>query len=105
MYDLPLELVDIILQKSYLHWVLNPSTEQRNEEVIRSLISVDVCFNKRITRHRFKKTIWRYLKGEKSTKYYCKIYLGLPLPPELNILTLYQNKISDHHITFQNVTL
>jgi len=79
-YDLPLELLDVILQKSYLRWILNSSKEQRDEEVIRSLISVDICFNKRITKQRFKKVIWRYLKGEMSSKYYCKIYLGLARP-------------------------
>src|SRR6218665_1645522 len=70
MYVLPLEVLDVILQKSYLAWVFNSSTEQRDEEIIRSLISVDVCFNKRINRQRFKKEIWRYLKGEISSTYY-----------------------------------
>jgi len=63
LYDLPLEILDVILQKSYLHWILNTPTKQRDEDVIRSLISVDVCFNRRITRKRFKKAIWRYLKS------------------------------------------
>src|SRR6218665_2715383 len=60
-------MLDVILQKSYLHWILNSSTKPRDEDVIRSLISVDVCFNNRITRQRLKKTIWRYLKGEISS--------------------------------------
>ena len=63
LYDLPLEVLDTILQKSYLHWSLNSPKRQKDEEVIRSLISVDVCFNRRITRQRFKKTLWRHLKG------------------------------------------
>src|SRR6218665_3267351 len=69
LYNLPMEMLDVILQKSYLHWILNTPTKQRDEEVIRSLISVDVCFNRRITRQRFKKAIWRYLKSEMYSKY------------------------------------
>src|SRR6218665_2132605 len=61
LYELPLEMLDIILQKSYLHWILKSSTNLRDEDVLRSLMSVDLCFNRRITRQRFKKAIWRYL--------------------------------------------
>jgi len=53
--------LDIILHASYLHWVLNSSAKQRDEDVIKSLTSVDVCFYRRITRQRFRKAIWRYL--------------------------------------------
>jgi hypothetical protein len=64
LYDLPLELLDIILQKSYLCMVLFSSTKPRDEEeVIKSLRSVDVLFGQRITRQRFKKTISRQLKN------------------------------------------
>ena len=63
LYCLPMEILDIILRNSYLHWILNSPTKKRDEEVIRSLISVDVCFNRRITSQRFKKAIWRYLGG------------------------------------------
>src|SRR6218665_3393709 len=66
-------MLDVILQKSYLHWILNPSVKQRDEKVIRSLISVDVCFNQRITRQRFKKTTWRCLKGKISSLYLNRI--------------------------------
>src|SRR5688572_22104464 len=78
LYNLPLEMLDIILQKSYLHWILNSSTKQRDEEVIRSLISVDVCFNQRITRQRFKKAIWRNLKGGMLSKHCCPSYFSRP---------------------------
>jgi len=61
LYALVIEVMDIILQKSFLHWILNPSTKQNNEEIIKSLISVDVCFNRRITRQRFKQAIDRCL--------------------------------------------
>src|SRR6218665_1189910 len=61
LYEFPLEMLDIILQKSYLHWILKSSTNLRDEDVLRSLMSVDLCFNRRITRQRFKKAIWRYL--------------------------------------------
>src|SRR5688572_18889024 len=70
LYDLPLEMLDIILQKSYLHWILNSPTQQTDEEVIKSLISVDVCFNRRITRQRFKRITWHYLKGKVLSKHY-----------------------------------
>jgi len=69
-------MLDVILQKSYLHWVLNSTTKQRDEEVIRSLLSVDLCFNRRITKQWFKKTVWRYLEGEVSFIYYCQIYFS-----------------------------
>jgi len=72
LYDVPLEMLDIVLQKSYLHWILNAPTKQRDEEVVRSLISVDVCFYRRVTRQRFKKAVWRYLEGEMSSKHYCR---------------------------------
>src|SRR6218665_4209003 len=75
LYDVPLEMLDIVLQKSYLHWILNAPTKQRDEEVVRSLISVDVCFYRRVTRQRFKKATWRYLKSEMFAKYYSKTYL------------------------------
>src|SRR6218665_3466 len=70
-----MEILDVILQKSYLHWTLNTPTKPRDEDVIMSLISVDVCFNRRITRQRFKKAICRYFKGE---MYYSKTYLIRP---------------------------
>src|SRR6218665_2084173 len=69
---IPLEILDIILQKSYLHWILYSPIKKKDDDVIRSLISVDVCFNRRITKHRFKKAIWCYLKGEMYSKYYCQ---------------------------------
>jgi len=66
---LPFEVLDTILQKSYLHWILNSSANQRDEEVIRSLMSVNLCFYRRITRRRFKRSIWHYLKGWMSSKH------------------------------------
>src|SRR6218665_1418220 len=69
LYDLPMEMLDVILQKSHLHWTINSSAKQRDEDVIRSLISVDVCFNRRITRQRFKKATWRHLKSKIYSKY------------------------------------
>ena len=74
LYDLPLEMLDIILQKSYLHWSLSSSKKQKDEDVIRSLISVDVCFNRRITRQRFRKAIWRHLEGKEHFKHYNQTY-------------------------------
>ena len=68
--ELPLEMLDIILQKSYRHWIFNSLAKQKDEEAIRSLIAVDVCFNRRITRKRFKNEIWRYLKGEMSSNHH-----------------------------------
>jgi len=61
LYYLPLEIVDIIVQKSYIHWISNASSMERDKDVIRSLMAVDVCFYRRIIRQRFKKAIWRYL--------------------------------------------
>jgi len=61
--ELPLELLDAILEKSLLHWMLHSSTDQRDEDIIRALTSVDFCWLQRITRRRFKKRIWKQLKG------------------------------------------
>jgi hypothetical protein len=71
LYGLPLEMLDVILQKSYLHWALNSSMEQRDEEVVRSLASVDIFFCQSITRKRSKRAIWRCLKDfyERSKKH------------------------------------
>ena len=97
LYCLPLEVLDIILEKSYLHYILNSPAKQRGKELIRSLISVDVCFNQRITRQRFKKAIWRYLNGEVFSECYShrsqamiiaqlqyRKYLSIPLAQIIN---------------------
>src|SRR6218665_2717685 len=57
-------LLDAILEKSLLHWMLHSSTDQRDEDIIRTLTSVDFCWLQRITRRRFKKRIWKQLKGK-----------------------------------------
>jgi len=75
LYNLPLEMLDIILQKCYLRWVLHAPTYQRNEEVISSLTSVDVCFSRRMTRKRFKRTVWRYLEGDVLSYCYRPTYM------------------------------
>ena len=76
LYDFPLELLDIILHRSFLHWILSSPAKQRDEEVTRSLMSVDVCFHRRISSQRFKKAFFRYLKSEMTSELSVKfVYL------------------------------
>lgn len=63
MNSLPLELYDIILEKSLLHWDMNSSSKQDGVDVINSLASVDVCWFHRITKRRFRKRFLHRLKG------------------------------------------
>lgn len=60
---LPLNLLDIILEKSILHCILNFSSNQRDLDAITSLSSVDLYWFQQITRHSMKRKIWKRLKG------------------------------------------
>src|SRR6218665_139960 len=56
-------MLDVVLLKSLLHWMLHSPTHQRDEDIIRTLTLVDFCWFQRITKRRFKKRFWRQLKG------------------------------------------
>jgi len=64
VYQLPLEILDAVLVKSLLHWFLNSSTLQPDEDVIKALASVEFCWFKRITRRPLKNRIWQQMKGK-----------------------------------------
>ena len=56
-------MLDVVLVKSLLHWMLHSPTHQRDEDIIRTLTSVDFCWLQRITKRRFKRRIRKQLKG------------------------------------------
>lgn len=64
MYALPLELLDVILQKAVLVAMLHRSggnNHPRDSVILMALMSVDFCWFQRIRRRRFKGAIRRYL--------------------------------------------
>lgn len=67
---LPLELLDAVLEYSFLYWILNSSPQQRDKDIIKALALVDFCWFQRITRRRFKRRIWQRLKG-RLVSYFC----------------------------------
>ena len=58
-----MELLDVVLEKALLFWILNILNFQRDEDVIRALALVDFCWFQRITKRKFKTRIWLRLQG------------------------------------------
>ena len=73
MSNLPLELLDIILQKSYLMCTRKKSLQ--SEDTVNGLASVSDCWFRRIIRRRFKKAIRRNLAGDCIHVYFCFIIM------------------------------
>jgi len=64
MNDLPLELIDLILQKSYLCFVTIKNRFKCfsiKENLFSKMASVDYCWFQRLRKRRFKTRIWRHL--------------------------------------------
>jgi len=61
--ELPLELLDIILQYSIIHWTASCSLHQRQVDALKCLASVDFCWFQRIEKQRFKNKIQQRLRG------------------------------------------
>src|SRR6218665_917577 len=70
-------MLDVVLVKSLLYWMLHSSTHQRDEDIIRTLTSVDFCWFQRITKRRFKKRFWKQLKGACILSSIASTYPGL----------------------------
>lgn len=68
LQDIPLELLDSILENSSLHWILNSSPCQRDEIVVKSLSSVGFCLFQRMKKIRFRKRIRKRVKGKWISK-------------------------------------
>jgi len=66
MNFLPLELLDIILQKSYLHYALNRDSfkDQSDRLLVTRLTAVDRCWFERLRKRKFRRIIWRRLSSE-----------------------------------------
>src|SRR6218665_1104069 len=73
MSNLPLELLDIILQKSYLMCTRKKSLQ--SEDTVNGLASISDCWFRRIIRRRFKKAIRRNLAGDCIHVYFCFIIM------------------------------
>lgn len=69
MNFLPFELLDIILQKSYLYHALNRDRfkNQSDEFLITRLATVGHCWFERLRKSRFRRNIWRRLSGEPAS--------------------------------------
>ena len=76
MNELPLELMDLILQKSYLCFVTIENRFKRcsiKENLFRKMASVDYCWFQRLRKRRFKTRIWRHLTGLCKYKMWCRL--------------------------------
>lgn len=63
--DLPLELLDIVLQKSFINSALkeaNQTVFQKCEDIFRQLATVDCCWSQRMTRRSFENAIWSKIR-------------------------------------------
>ena len=66
MNELPLELMDLILLKSYLRFVTIENRSQCGsitENLFSEMASVDYCWFQRLRKRTFKRRIWKYLTG------------------------------------------
>lgn len=72
MSKLPLEILDIILEKSILRSVIRDDgrSTEINPGLIQLLLSVESFWCERIKRARFKKQFWSRLSGEYSIMFY-----------------------------------
>src|SRR6218665_2858031 len=66
MNFLPLELLDIILQKSYLHYAFNRGRfkDESDRFLVTRFATVDRCWSERLRKRKFKRIIYRRLSGE-----------------------------------------
>lgn len=58
-----LELLDIVVEKSLLHFMLTSSSHERDGDIIAALASVDFVWFQRIRKQKFKKRIRHRVRG------------------------------------------
>src|SRR6218665_104131 len=82
MNFLPLELLDIILLKSYLHYALNRDRFKYESDrlLVTRLATVDHCWSERLRKRKFRRILWRRISSEP--------------PPPATILTLLFGSLS-----------